>query len=182
MTEDPNRYMLKALKLLKRILSFLLLIILLGFLIPQNLSMPVENATKKDYNKKSFWFYPWGNSVTHKGVDIFSKKGTKIRSSTIGIVIYQKQTHRGGKSIIILGPKWRFHYYAHLDKILIDKYSVVNHETVIGTVGNSGNARGKAPHLHYSIYTLIPYPWRIDDSPQGQKKMHYLNPIDFLEK
>ena len=182
MTEDPNRYMSKALKLLKRILSFLLLIILLGFLIPQNLSMPVENATKKDYNKKSFWFYPWGNSVTHKGVDIFSIKGTKIRSSTIGIVLYRRQTRKGGNSLIILGPKWRFHYYAHLDEIFIDEYSVVNHETVIGTVGNSGNARGKAPHLHYSIYTLIPYPWRIDDSPQGQKKMHYLNPIDFLEK
>ncbi|HEB59025.1 MAG TPA: M23 family peptidase, partial [Gammaproteobacteria bacterium] len=29
---------------------------------------------------------------------------------------------------------------------------------------------------HYSILTLIPYPWRWDASPQGWKKMFYLDP------
>jgi hypothetical protein len=31
------------------------------------------------------------------------------------------------------------------------------------------------------ITTLIPYPWRIDDSPLGYLKMFYLNPIEFLK-
>ncbi len=28
----------------------------------------VENGTKRDYNQKSFWYYPWGKSITHKKV------------------------------------------------------------------------------------------------------------------
>jgi len=47
-------------------------------LIPQNLKMPVKGATESDYNANSFWFYPWGKSVTHKGVDIFAKKELQL--------------------------------------------------------------------------------------------------------
>jgi hypothetical protein len=47
-------------------------------------------------------------------------------------------------------------------------------------VGDSGNAKGKPTHLHYSIVTLVPHPWRIDGSPQGWKKMFYLDPTRYL--
>jgi murein DD-endopeptidase MepM/ murein hydrolase activator NlpD len=76
--------------------------------------MPVEGATKSDYNKDTFWFYPWGKSVTHKGVDIFAKEGTNVKSSTWGIVLYSGKIEVGGNVVLILGPKWRLHYYAHL--------------------------------------------------------------------
>ena len=56
-----------------------------------------------------------------------------------------------------------------------------NHNTLIGTVGNTGNAINTPAHLHYAIVTIIPYPWRIDGSKQGWRKMFYLNPIDFLK-
>lgn len=46
----------------------------------------------------------------------------------------------------------------------------------------TGNAKGKPPHLHYSIITLFPYLWRVDRSEQGWKKMFYLNPIAYLAK
>jgi murein DD-endopeptidase MepM/ murein hydrolase activator NlpD len=165
----------------KKVLLVLGIIVLIGFLIPQNLKMPVKGATKADYNPKSFWFYPWGKSITHKGVDIFAKKGTEINSSTIGIVLYAGEISRGGKFAIVLGPKWRLHYYAHLDKIETSSLSLVNTSSTIGTVGTSGNAVGKSPHLHYSILSLFPYVWQIDSDRQGWKKMFYLNPIDYLE-
>lgn len=157
-----------------------LMILIIGFLIPQNLKMPVQGAGKSDYNPKSFWFFPWGESVTHKGVDIFAKKGTEIYSSTYGIVLYSGEINRGGKFTLILGPKWRLHYYAHLNKLKISSLSLVNKKTIIGTVGTSGNAVGKPPHLHYSILTLIPYIWRVDSDKQGWKKMFYLNPIEYF--
>jgi len=59
--------------------------------------------------------------------------------------------------------------------------SFVNTNSTIGTVGTSGNAVGKPPHLHYSILTIIPYVWRIDSDRQGWKKMFYLNPIEYLK-
>ena len=164
-----------------KLLATVVLIFLLGFLIPQNLRQPVENASSSDYNKDTFWYYPWGKSVTHKGVDFFAKTGTAIHSSVKGIVLYSGEISMGGKVVLVLGPKWRLHYYAHLDTILVDSRRFVNHDTQLGTVGSSGNAVGKSPHLHYSIATLVPYPWRIDKDRQGWKKMFYLNPIKYFE-
>ena len=65
-------------KRFKRILLSVLVILLVGFLIPEKFSMPVSGAGKNSYNQQSFWAYPWGTSVTHKGVDIFSKEGTDV--------------------------------------------------------------------------------------------------------
>ncbi|MDP2540944.1 peptidase M23 [Tenacibaculum discolor] len=166
---------------IKKKLLILLIILLTGFLIPQNLKMPVNGATKSDYNPKSFWYYPWGKSVTHKGVDIFAKKNTKITSSTYGLVLFSGKISMGGNIVVILGPKWRLHYYAHLEEVKTTSLTFVNNNSEIGTVGTSGNAVGKAPHLHYSILSLIPYVWKIDSDKQGWKKMFYLNPIDYLE-
>jgi murein DD-endopeptidase MepM/ murein hydrolase activator NlpD len=172
----------KTIKGFKIIGWFFLTIVGIGFLYPQNFSMPVEGATKTSYSQKSFWFYPWGKSGTHKGVDIFAKQGTPVRSSTSGIVLYTGQLRLGGNVVIVLGPKWRIHYYAHLDKIETASYALISNGEQIGSVGTSGNAAGKPAHLHYSINTLIPYVWRIDEDPQGWKKMFYLNPIDYLGK
>lgn len=74
----------KIIKQFLRWVFFLILLTFLGFLIPQKLRMPVEGATKKSYSQKSFWAYPWGRSVPHKGVDLFARKGTNIRPATAG--------------------------------------------------------------------------------------------------
>lgn len=167
---------------MKKSLFVLFFIIFLGFLIPQQLQMPVVGASNADYHPKSFWYYPWGRSVTHKGVDIFAQKGTPIKSATNGIVISTGNLSVGGNYVLILGPKWRLHYYAHLNDIKTDKFSIVSKKNIIGTVGNSGNAKGKAPHLHYAIFTPFPYFWKLDlKAKQGWKKMFYLNPIQYFK-
>lgn len=153
-------------------------VFLIGWCIPENPKIPVNGASERDYHPQSFWYYPWGHSITHKGVDIFATKGTTLRSATNGIVLYTGHLEVGGRVVFILGPKWRVHYYAHLEEIQTSFLSLVTNKTVIGKVGDSGNAKGKQPHLHYAIVTLIPYVWLIDDDRQGWKKMFYLNPID----
>ncbi len=164
----------------KIVLISLVTILVIGFLIPQNLKMPVQGASKSDYNQKSFWFYPWGKSVTHKGVDIFAKKETPINSSTSGLILFSGTIPIGGNVVLVLGPKWRLHYYAHLHEAKKPSLSFVSKNTIIGTVGATGNAAGKTPHLHYSIMTVIPYVWQIDSDRQGWKKMFYLNPIKYF--
>ncbi|HEX6334006.1 MAG TPA: M23 family metallopeptidase [Flavisolibacter sp.] len=158
----------------------LVVIFLCGFMVPENFSMPVEGATRKSYSQQSFWAYPWGRSVTHKGVDIFARRGTNVRSATAGIVLFSGVNKIGGNVVLVLGPKWRIHYYAHLDSIKAGRFSILSRDEVIGTVGTTGNAVGKPPHLHYTIRSVIPYPWRRDNSIQGWKKMYYLNPITYL--
>lgn len=164
----------------KKVLLGLLGILCIGLLIPQDLKMPVKGASASDYNSKSFWYYPWGESVTHKGVDIFAKKGTIINPATAGLVLFSGEISMGGKVVLILGPKWRLHYYAHLDALNTHSLTFVTKKMRIGSVGSSGNAIGKAPHLHYSILTIIPYVWKIDSDRQGWKKMFYLNPIAYF--
>ena len=172
----------RILSIATKIFAGSLVLLLVGFLIPQKFIMPVKGATRKSYSQNSFWAYPWGKSVTHKGVDIFAKKKTPVLAATSGIVIRRGVNERGGNFVMILGPKWRIHYYAHLDEIKTHRFSIVSSKTVIGTVGNTGNAIGKPSHLHYTIKTIIPYPWRIDKSIQGKRKMFYLNPITYLNK
>lgn len=158
-----------------------LIVLVVGLIIPQSFENPVDKADKNSYNSKSFWFYPWGKSGTHKGVDIFAKEGTTVNSSTGGLVLFVEEIERGGKVVLIVGTKWRLHYYAHLRDINAGFFSWTSKGEKIGTVGTTGNAKGKPPHLHYSITTLIPYPWRIDGDEQGWKKMFYLNPITYLK-
>ena len=157
-----------------------IVILLVGFLPSSRLIIPVEHATESSYNKKSFWYYPWGKSGTHKGVDIFAPMGTKVIAPCNGIIINTGSNELGGNFILLLGAKWRLHYFAHLNAIYTAPLKFVHQEEIIGVVGNTGNAYGKAPHLHYSITTLIPYLGRADTTPQGYKKIWYLNPVDFF--
>ena len=150
------------------------------FLLPDNSVIPVEGASVQDWNHQTFWHEPWGKSGVHKGIDIFSPVETPVVASTYGLVVFRGNIALGGKVVAVLGPKWRVHYYAHLKDSYVKLGSVVENSEKIGTVGNSGNAKGKPAHLHYSIITLIPYVWRWDDSSQGWKKMFFLNPSEIL--
>jgi murein DD-endopeptidase MepM/ murein hydrolase activator NlpD len=165
-----------------RIALVLVLILVVGFIIPQHLSIPVEGATRNSYDQHSFWAYPWGESVTHKGVDIFAERGTYVHSATAGLVVCTGQNRLGGNFVMVLGPEWRLHYYAHLSEIRTHVLTPVSHTSVLGTVGNTGDATGKPTHLHYAIKSIIPNPLRIDQSHQGWKKAFYLNPIPYLNE
>jgi peptidoglycan LD-endopeptidase LytH len=167
-------------KLIKKWLLSSLIILVVGFLIPQDFVIPVENAHKTNWDDESFWYYPWGESIVHKGVDIFSPKGTNVFSATYGVVFSVGHTGNGGNVVYILGPKWRTHYYAHLEEISTPNFTFISKGQIIGKVGNTGNAIESPHHLHYSIETIFPYFWRADKSILGWKKIFYLNPIDYL--
>jgi len=163
----------------KIFIGFLCLILII-FILPEPKMIPVKGASDKDWNASTFWYGPWGTSGVHKGVDIFADKGTKVLAVTNQIILYKGNFHKGGNVIVAIGPKLRLHYYAHLDQINHNTGLFTPIGTTIGSVGDTGNAKGKAPHLHYSILSLIPMPWLIDASQQGYKKSFYLNPITYF--
>ncbi len=162
-----------------QILVGLLAIVVAGFLVPGHAVIPVQGATQEDWNPKSFWFEPWGQSGVHKGIDIFAKHGQPVISATSGIVVYKGQLGIGGNVIAILGPRWQVHYYAHLAEPAAAPWLVAGGER-IGSVGTSGNAAGKAPHLHYAVLSVIPLPWRFSTATQGWKQVFFLNPGEVL--
>lgn len=160
--------------------SITFVVLVAGFFLPEEVKIPVKGATKSDWNSKSFWFSPWGKSGVHKGIDIFAKERTPVIAACSGIVVSAESNKDGGNVISILGPKWRIHYYAHLKTLKTSSGEFVKQGTEIGTVGTTGNAVGKAPHLHYAIITQIPYFWRYRTEKHGFDKMFFLNPHEKL--
>ena len=148
--------------------------------LPESPRLPVAGATVADWNPATFWYEPWGASGVHKGIDIFAKKGALVIAPTYGLVLFSGNLVRGGRVVAMLGPKLRIHYFAHLSGASASPGLPVWSGQELGTVGDTGNAKGKPPHLHYAVLTLLPYVWRVDGSTQGWKKMFYLNPFDVL--
>jgi len=164
----------------KRISLVLALVLLNGMILPQRYRMPVHGADLRSYDARSFWYHPWGKSVTHKGVDIFAKAGTPVNSATDGLVVFTGAWGRGGQVVLVLGPKWRLHYCAHLSAILTGTGERLAAGEPLGTVGNTGKAAGKPAHLHYTIMTLVPLPWQMRSGPHGWRRMWYVDPTPLL--
>ncbi|MFC4455557.1 M23 family metallopeptidase [Deinococcus sonorensis] len=117
----------------------------------------------------------WGGARsegrTHEGVDIFAPRGTPILSTTEGVVSRVGENRLGGRTVTVTGPGGYHHYYAHLERYpALKAGDWVAAGTVVGYVGDSGNARGTPTHLHYGVYTpgwtavnpypLLRKPWR----------------------
>lgn len=155
-------------------------LLLVGLLLPQPVVIPVAGAQRSDWNSRSFWYEPWGASGVHKGIDIFAPAGTPVLAPSWGLVLYAGELGRGGRVLLLLGPRWRLHYLAHLDSQAVSRGRLLRPGDSVGTVGTTGNAAGRPPHLHYSVLTLVPYPWRMSGATQGWKQAFYLDPGDVL--
>jgi hypothetical protein len=72
--------------------------------------------------------------------------------------------------------------YATIFAVLLVATGLLSHdEKRISVAHASAKDRlGKPAHLHYSVVSLIPLPWRMDTSTQGWKKIFFLDPDDLL--
>jgi peptidoglycan LD-endopeptidase LytH len=152
-----------------------------GFILPEGRQIPVAGAAYKDWNPSSFWYYPWGRSGVHKGIDIFAEEGTPVVAASSGLVVYSGNIDMGGNVVLVLGAKWRFYYYAHLKDIVTHVGQWLKTGEVLGTVGSTGNAKSKPPHLHFTISSLFPMLNQYDPGlPQAWKIVFYIDPNAFL--
>ncbi len=166
----------------KRFFFLLIVIILTGYLLPNSVISPIEKVQIEKIDPDSFWYYPWGESGVHKGIDIFCKTGTPVLSPVSGFVYRKGYGTISGNYIYIIGAKWRTYYFAHLDTTLVNQYSFVTKGQIVAAAGNTGNALYKPTHVHFSIETLLPYFWLYEKKEvQGWKKMFYLNPSKHIK-
>ncbi len=90
----------------------------------------------------------WGGG-SHMGNDILAPRGTPVVASVSGVV-----THRtgavSGLAYYLRGDDGAEYFGAHLDSF--GASGRVAAGTVVGTVGNTGDASGGAPHLHFEIH------------------------------
>jgi murein DD-endopeptidase MepM/ murein hydrolase activator NlpD len=89
----------------------------------------------------------------HEGLDIFADFGTPIRAPDAGVVTRSSDSYPGGVSVTMRVHDGTVYYFAHLlrraEELQVGQS--VEMGTVLGYVGNSGNADGGAPHLHFEV-------------------------------
>lgn len=103
----------------------------------------------------------------HQGVDLGATMGTPVVAAWDGEVVKVGQNRLGGWIVRILHPNGITTYYAHLrSEALVNEGDVVQQGEVIGYVGESGNARGTTPHLHFEMHS-------------GKK---LLNPLNYISR
>ncbi len=91
----------------------------------------------------------------HEGIDIFAALGTPVVAVADGVA-WSAVEPRGGNAVYLREADGTQYYYAHLDAFA-EQLSKLGSEVqvkageVIGTVGATGNASGKAPHIHFEM-------------------------------
>lgn len=113
---------------------------------------PVMGASNKSI--QSFYGDPRdGGKRKHEGIDIFAPKGTAVIAPADGYVTRTGITSLGGKVVWMIDKKrGHSYYFAHLDSQMVSSGMNVKQGDLLGTVGNTGNAKYTPPHLHFGIY------------------------------
>lgn len=129
-------------------------------IVPAHLPNPVRAG--RPLRLANSWGAARSGGRRHEGIDIFVPQGTPVVTTTRGVVTRVGTNRLGGQIVGVLGPGLEWHYYAHLERFgTFREGDIVQPGDVLGYVGNTGNARGTPPHLHYGIYrngAKNPYP------------------------
>jgi len=120
------------------------------------LLMPVEGVRVADV-WPSFGD-PRGEGRAHAGVDIMAPRGTPVRAAAPGTVWRAGESRDGGISLTVIGDDGVRYFYAHLDALApgLERGRRVGVDTVLGYVGNTGNASATDPHLHFEVALPVP--------------------------
>ena len=90
---------------------------------------------------------------THQGNDIFSAFGTPVRAPANGVVTFTNELV-GGKCAYVTEPDGTWYYLAHLRGFApgVNDGATVKAGDVIGFNGDTGNAQGGPPHVHFEVH------------------------------
>ena len=133
--------------------------------------LPVDNSLPSPLPGQQLtdtWGGARSEGRSHEGIDIFAKRNAPIQATTHGVITRIGDDRLGGRVVVIVGPGGAGHYYAHLEDYAdINVNDWVEAGDIIGYVGDSGNAKGTPPHVHYGIYingdAVNPYPLLIKE-------------------
>jgi len=115
------------------------------------------------------WGFPRSEGRFHQGNDLYAPLGTPIVAPVDGF-LEQVVGTIGGYQFNLTGDDGHLYIGSHMHEFAAAGY--VQAGDVIGYVGDSGNARGSRPHLHFEVYAeghnaVNPYPTLADACNSG---------------
>jgi murein DD-endopeptidase MepM/ murein hydrolase activator NlpD len=96
----------------------------------------------------------------HSGLDISSHKGTSVKATANGFILYAGYNGDLGKEVIIDHGFGIVTTYGHMSEVKVKTGQQIQRGSVIGRVGNTGRSTG--PHLHYEV--------RLNNNPINPQK------------
>lgn len=107
------------------------------------------------------WGFPRPGGRRHQGVDIMSPRGTPVVTPVAGVV-QLRSNGIGGLSFHLNGADGNYYYGTHMDAYADISNGSYPAGTVVGYVGDTGDAKGTGTHLHFEIHVgggaINPYP------------------------
>lgn len=139
--------------------------------------------TKSNPQRGEFGMVRDSGTKFHSGVDLAAPKGTALVAPVSGKVVQAAKTDGPGGNVVRIqrdtkteDGKSVYVHMSHLESKPSVKVgdTVVEGKTVVGAVGNTGNAKGESPHAHTSVYVggqkdsnlVSPKEWFKDNPPK----------------
>lgn len=120
-----------------------------GKIVSKNISMikPISGTVTSNYGARDQIFD--GVTAYHTGIDIATKKGVEIKSSTDGKVIKVQNNDKYYGNNVLIETNGVTFKYAHMDSIKVKLNDTIKQGDIVGYVGSTGMSTG--PHLHFEI-------------------------------
>ncbi len=146
-----------------------------------DLPLPILFGLTLDRITSDFGDPRGGGTRSHEGQDMMAPKGTPIVSPTKAVVTSVGIADSSGKYVYTANPGGETFRYMHLDSIAdIKRGDKLAAGDFIGTVGDTGNAQGTAPHLHFEIRdgreALDPFP-RLTEEFSFKEQVSFLDSV-----
>lgn len=116
-----------------------------------NAKPAIKPVNTKITSKYGYRRNPFTNrgSEFHRGIDFSGSKGTSIKATGDGVVIFAGWQSGYGKVVIISHGYGYTTLYGHNSKLLVEKGDKVKRGDVISKMGSTGRSTGS--HLHYEV-------------------------------
>jgi murein DD-endopeptidase MepM/ murein hydrolase activator NlpD len=104
-----------------------------------------------------------GGHKAHQGWDLYAPIYTPVLAIADGKIVAARHYHGYGRGIVLQfdfpgRPNGLYAFYGHLCHALVSPGQIVKEGDTLGYTGNSGNAWGTPPHLHFEIRTIAEPP------------------------
>jgi murein DD-endopeptidase MepM/ murein hydrolase activator NlpD len=87
----------------------------------------------------------------HFGIDIAGPKGSPIKATAAGVIIFSGWTYEEGYVIIIKHKLDYYSFYKHNLQNLVQEWETVKKGQIIALLGDTGRI-SSGPHLHFEIW------------------------------